>query len=142
MAELKTKPNRSSVEGFLKGVPDAARREDCLSLVEILRAATRAAPKMCGAQIVGFGDYHYKYPSGREADWFPIGFAPRKQDLTIYFASGLGAYRKILAKLGKRKTGEGCLHIKKLSDVDLEVLRDLIGASLADLKTRSLGHGD
>lgn len=136
MAELKTKPGKGGVDAFVRRVPEAARREDCLALMEMLRKATRAAPKMWGPRIIGFGDCRCRYPSGREIDWFPIGFASRKQDLTLYFLSGLDPYRKILAKLGKHKTGKGCLHIRKLADVDLDVLRDLIRASLADVKAR------
>lgn len=83
MAELKTKPNKISVEKFLKTIADEQTRSDCKTLVKLMKEATGAEPKMWGSSIVGFGQYHYKYESGREGDWFLAGFSPRKQNLTL-----------------------------------------------------------
>jgi len=134
MAELKTKRTNASVTAFLKRVPDDTRRRDCLTVVRIMKRATRAAPKMWGASIVGFGSYHYKYASGRQADWFLTGFAPRRQDLTLYIMAGPARYKTLLAKLGKYKTGRACLYIKRLADVNLTVLQQLVSASVRHMK--------
>lgn len=130
MAELKTKRTNASVTAFLKRVRDDTRRKDCLTVVRIMKQATRAQPRMWGSSIVGFGRYHYKYASGRQGDWFLTGFAPRKQDLTLYIMAGAGRYQTLLAKLGKYKTGRSCLYIKRLADVNLTVLRQLVSASV------------
>ena len=125
MAEMKTRKTGASVEAFL-GALEAPRREDCRALVRLMREATGAPPKMWGPSIVGFGAHHYKYESGREGEWFLAGFSPRKAALTLYLTSGLRHDAALLRKLGKHKTGGGCLYIKKLADVDLEVLAQLI----------------
>lgn len=125
MAELKTKATKASVEGFLKGVKDEARREDCAALVKMMKKATKAEPKLWGSSIVGFGSVRLKYDSGRELDWFPIGFASRKQDLTLYGLLGDGS-EALLEKLGKHSRGKGCLYLKRLADVDGKVLQKLI----------------
>jgi len=126
MAELKTKPSEASVGTFLAGVPDEARRADCQALVKLMKSVTKARPRMWGPSIVGFGSYRYKYDSGREGEWFLAGFSPRKSDLTLYIMSGLGPHAGLLRKLGRHKTGKSCLYIKRLADVDLDVLRELI----------------
>jgi hypothetical protein len=130
MAELKTKPTSVSVDEFIAAV-EPARQEDCRTLMTMMAHATGVGPKMWGPAIVGFGDIHYKYESGREADWFPIGFSPRKNDLTLYLMGGLDP--ALLNKLGKHKRGKGCLYINKLSDIDLNALDDLLAASLTQL---------
>ena len=127
MADLKTEVNDASVDKFLKSFPED-RREDCYTILEIMKKATKAEPKMWGTSIVGFGDYHYKYASGRENDWFITGFSPRVQNLTLYTLGGFDS--ELLKKLGKYKTGKGCLYIKKLEDVDIKVLNDLIAKSV------------
>ena len=132
MAELKTQKNDASVTDFLNGV-DEKRREDCFALVELMEAATGAPAKMWGTSIVGFGSYHYKYASGREGDWMITGFSPRKQNLTLYIMSGFEEYDSLLAKLGKHSTGKSCLYIKRLADVDTDVLRQLVEASVAHM---------
>lgn len=129
-AELKTKQTEASVEDFLSGVGDENVRRDCRKIVELMSGATRAAPKMWGANIVGFGTQHLKYPSGRELDWMKIGFSPRKANLTLYLNLGRDWDEDLLSKLGKHKTGKGCLYIKRLSDVDEEVLRKIIEKSV------------
>lgn len=133
MAELKTKKNTASVEKFLNNVADEQRRKDCFRLVEIMKTETKAEPAMWGTSIVGFGRYHYKYDSGRELEWFLVGFAPRKQDLTLYIMGGLERYPSLMKKLGKHKTGKSCLYIKKLEDVDIPTLKQLIKQSVAYL---------
>lgn len=133
MAEPKTKPTTDSVEDFLNSITDEQRRKDCFRLVEIMKTATKAEPAMWGTSIVGFGRHQYKYPSGRELEWFLVGFSPRKQDLTLYIMGGLERYPALMKKLGKHKTGKSCLYIKKLEDVDLATLKQLIKQSLADL---------
>ena len=129
MAELKTKLTDASVDKFLKGVKDEQTRADCYQIIEMMNKATKAEPKMWGTSIIGFGNIHLKYESGRELDWFPIGFSPRKQNITFYLTGGL-EQKELLDKLGKYSTGKGCLYIKKLEDVDIKVLNKLITASV------------
>lgn len=128
MAELKTKVIRASVEKFLEGIKDKKKREDCYEIIKIMKKATKAEPKMWGTSIIGFGDRHYVYESGRELDWFLAGFSPRAQNLTLYMMGGLDS--AILKKLGKYKMGKGCLYINKLEDVDRNVLNELITKSV------------
>ena len=130
MAELKTRVNDQSVTAFLDKVVDDQRRQDCYTILEMMKNATGAEPKMWGDSIVGFGSYHYKYATGREADWLLIGFSPRKQNLTLYFMTGFTDYESILGRLGKFTTGKGCLYIKKLDDVNLAALQELITQSV------------
>lgn len=130
MAELKTKVNDQPVATFLDGVADEGRRQDCYTILEMMKKATRAEPKMWGDSIVGFGSYHYTYASGRGGDWLLTGFSPRKQNLTLYLMSGFSDFEELLSRLGKHKTGKGCLYIKKLADVDLAVLQELIDQSV------------
>jgi hypothetical protein len=116
----------------LNNVADEQRRQDCLRLVEIMKAETKAEPAMWGTSIVGFGRHQYKYESGRSLEWFLVGFSPRKQDLTLYIMRGLERYPSLTKKLGKHKTEKACLYIKRLEDVDLPTLRQLIKHSVAD----------
>jgi len=108
MAELKTKPTDQSPEAFLNGLAEENKRRDAFTILELMRKITRAEPKMWGASIVGFGEYHYKYASGREGDWPLVGFSPRKQDLTLYLMYGFEQHGDLMAKLGKYKTGKAC----------------------------------
>jgi hypothetical protein len=128
MAEVKTKIRRTSVDKFLKGIRDEKKREECHQVLKIMKRATKAEPKMWGTGIVGFGDCHYVYNSGREIDWFVAGFSPRADSLTLYFTGGLD--RTMLKKLGKYKTGKNCLYINKLEDVDKKVLSSLIAKAV------------
>jgi hypothetical protein len=134
MAELKTKKNKASVEKFLNSVKDEKKREDSFKILKLMKQITKAEPEMWGTSIIGFGSYHYKYASGREGDWFLTGFSPRKQSLTLYLMTYLEKNKEILKKLGKYKTGKGCLYINKLEDVDLKVLKELITTSIKKLK--------
>ena len=134
MAELKTKENDQSVEAFLSSIDDVQKQADCRALVAIMQDATDAAPRMWGESIVGFGHYHYKYASGREGDWFLTGFAPRKQNLTLYIMAGFDNYEALLGRLGKHTTGKSCLYVKRLADVDMPVLTELVVESVAHMK--------
>ena len=134
MAKQKTQPTEVSVAAFLNSVADTQQRQDAFRLVEIMQEVTGQPPKMWGPTMVGFGEYHYVYASGHEGDTFLTGFAPRQGALTLYFMAGLQErFAAQLPKLGKVKTGKGCLYLKKLADVDLAVLRDLIQANVAHL---------
>lgn len=133
MAELKTKKTEGSVDDFLNNVDDK-RRDDCFKILELMKDISREQPKMWGTSIIGFGSYHYKYASGREGEWFTVGFSPRKQNLTLYIMSGFEKYDSLMKKLGKFKTGKSCLYIKELDDINFEVLKELIQESLNCMK--------
>jgi hypothetical protein len=133
MAELKTKPTKRSVVAFLNGVGDPGRRRDCKTIVALMKEATGESPKMWGPSIVGFGKYHYRYASGHEGETCLTGFSPRKDSLTLYLG-GFKRFPKLMKVLGKHKTGGGCLYIKKLEDVDLAVLRDLLSEVVAQMR--------
>ncbi len=134
MAELKTKPTDSSVEAYLNSVEPEKKRQDSFAILELMREVTGEEPQMWGSSIIGFGSYHYKYASGRDADWMLVGFAPRKQALTLYIMSGFDGYDELMADLGKHKTGKSCLYINKLEDVDLDTLRELVRQSVEHMK--------
>ena len=127
MADIKTVVNDATVEQFLEGIADARQRADAITVLEIMKAATRMPPKMWGPAIVGFGQRHYKYASGREGVMCAIGFSPRKQALTLYVSPK--QQPALLKKLGKCTTGSGCLYIKRLEDVNMTVLKRLVVAS-------------
>jgi len=133
MSEPKTKPTAESVENFLNGIADDQRRKDCFSIVKMMKAATRSEPVMWGTSIVGFGKHEYKGASGT-AEWPLIGLSPRKNELTLYLMSGFARYPELMEKLGKHKTGKGCLYIKKLDDVHSPTLKELIKRSIADIQ--------
>ena len=134
MAENKTKATDVSVESYLSNIGDESRRKDCEALSKLMSKVTKDKLKMWGTSIVGFGTYHYKYESGHEGEAPLAGFASRKGDITLYLASGFPEQEELLAKLGKHKTGKGCLYIRKLSDVDLKTLEQLIVESYAERK--------
>lgn len=136
MAELKTKETNASVEKFLNQVEDDTKRKDCFAITEMMKKITKLQPKMWGPSIVGFGSYHYKYASGHEGDMCLVGFSPRKQNISLYLCGTLPKENKLLEKLGKHKTGVGCLYIKKLSDVDLSILKQLITNSIDYIKNK------
>lgn len=115
---------------FLNTVSDERKREDSFSILEMMGDVTGSKPEMWGDSIIGFGSYRYKYASGREGEWFLTGFSPRKQNLTLYIMSGFDEYDELLGKLGKYSTGKSCLYIKKLEDVDQDVLRELVRKSV------------
>lgn len=136
MAELKTRPTRVSVTEFLAGIDDRQQRADAKKVAAMMRRATGKRAKMWGASIVGYGSYHYKYASGRDGDFMITGFSPRKQALTVYIMPGFSSFKKLMEKLGKYKTGKSCLYIKRLSDIDENVLEKLITESVRHMRKR------
>lgn len=137
MAESKTKPTKLSVAAFIDTLTDPARRADAKALVKLMQSATGETPKMWGPSIIGFGSCHYKYESGREGDMPLIGFSPRKAANVLYGLHGSSDSKALLAKLGKHTTGKGCLYIKKLTDVDQQVLAAMAVKSVAAMRARS-----
>lgn len=125
MSELKTKQNDNSVLDYLNGIEDEQRKTDCFELLELFSKTTSQPAKIWGKDIVGFGSYHYKGKSGREGEWFPLGFSSRKANLTIYMPAGFKDFQDLLDKIGKNKTSAGCLYIKSLEVIDIEVLKEL-----------------
>ncbi len=136
-AELKTKVNDASVTDFLNSIEDEQKRKDSFEILKIMQRVSKEVAKMWGASIVGFGSYHYKGASGREGDWMLIGFSPRKQNITLYIMPGFERYPGLMKKLGKHSTGKSCLYIKRLSDVDIDVLKELMTESLKVMKQQS-----
>ncbi len=134
MAEQKTKKTGESVEAFIDAVPDAQKREDSYSLLKMMQEITGDSPHMWGPSLIGFGDYHYKYESGCSGDWFVVGFSPRKAAISVYLTCGLHEqFASHLERLGKFKTGVGCLYVKKLADINLSVLQEMIQISVKSL---------
>lgn len=133
LVEIKTKETDQSVEAYINNLPDAQQRADSLQLVAMMQKASGTEPKMWGSSIIGFGINRYKSPrTGREVDWFKIGFSPRKANLSLHLVFDLQTQADALSKLGKHKTGVGCLYVNKLEDIDLAVLEKLIKESLKD----------
>jgi nucleoid DNA-binding protein len=137
-AENKTKETEASVDTFLANIKDDQKKADCLVLKSMMSRITDSPAKMWGASIVGFGTYHYKYDSGREGDFMKVGFSPRAQNVTVYIIAGFDRYEALMSKLGKHKTGKSCLYIKKLDDIDLDVLEELVKESY-NLMTEKYG---
>jgi hypothetical protein len=129
----KTQANEASVTDFLNGVSDEQRRNDCFEVVELMKQVTNEEPKMWGSSIVGFGSYRYEGKSCA-GEWMLTGFSPRKQNLSLYLMGGFDARPDLLENLGKFTTGAGCLYVKKLDDVDRNVLKELVQASVERLK--------
>jgi hypothetical protein len=136
MAENKTKPTKSGVSAFLNKIKDKQVRDDCFAILEMMQEVSKCEPVMWGSAIVGFGTYHYVYESGREGDMPLIGFSPRKQNVTIYLMGGMKKIEAELAKLGKHKTGGGCLYVKSLSDVNLMVFKKIITKSFKEAQLK------
>jgi len=130
MYELKTKQTDDNVTKFLNTVEDEVKRKDCFEIVEMMKEATGEPPKMWGTSIIGFGKYHYKYDSGHEGDMCVIGLSPRKQNIALYIPGGIHKYDDLLEKLGKHKTGKGCLYINNLQKVNVGVLKEIINESM------------
>ena len=133
MAELKTRPNNQSVNDFLDRAAEGARRQECDTILALLKEITGKSPVMWGASLVGFGRYQYTNTQG-VGQWMLTGFSPRKHNLTLYIMNGFSHYPELMARLGKHKTGKSCLYVKTLNDIDLDVLRELITRSVADMK--------
>jgi hypothetical protein len=130
MAENKTQPTTASVTAFINAIEDPEQKKDARKVAGMMRKATGKRPKMWGPSMVGYGSYHYRYASGREGDFMITGFSPRKQALTLYIMPGYGKFDALMKNLGKFKTGKACLYIKRLSDVDEDVLQNLINNSV------------
>ena len=132
----KTVETKESVTAFINAVEDPQKRRDCKELVKLMKKVTGHPAKMWGPSIVGFGNYHYKYESGREGDFLQVGFSPRKQALTIYIMAGFKRYEELMKKLGRFTTGKSCLYVKKLEDIDMKVLEKLVAESVAFIKKK------
>jgi hypothetical protein len=131
LAEIKTKPTSLNVQEFINGIKDEQKRKDSLTILKLMEKAMKVTPKMWGSSMIGFGDVRYKSPAtGREVDWFRIGFSPRKANLSLYITGDVKMHAAALEKLGKHKTGVGCIYINKLEEVDMKVLKELIDAAL------------
>jgi hypothetical protein len=141
MAENKTKPTRNNVSAFLGKIKDKQIRDDCFAILDLMQKITKLEPVMWGSAIVGFGSYHYVYDSGREGDMILIGFSPRKQNISIYLMGGLTTVEDELSRLGKQKTGGGCLYIKSLSDVNSAVLKEVFTKAFKEAKRKKADEG-
>ena len=127
LAEIKTKPTSSSVASFIDSISDEQKRKDSQVILNLMEKATKEKPNMWGTSMIGFGNVRYKSPAtGREVDWFKIGFSPRKANLSLHLGLDIKRHADALKKLGKHKTGVGCLYINKLQDVDIKVLEEMI----------------
>lgn len=136
MADNKTKPTDVAVADFIASVDHPTRQADARALDAMFRRITGFQPRMWGPTIIGYGSYHYKYDSGREGDCNATGFSPRKASLSIYIMPGYHDYADILRRLGKHKIGKACLYVNKLSDIDMDVLEELVRAGLRDLNAK------
>jgi len=136
MAENKTKATKESVAKFINSIDDKQMRADARKVAAMMRRATGKRAKMWGTSMVGYGTYHYRYASGREGEFMITGFSPRKQALTVYIMSGFAPFDKLMAKLGKYKTGKSCLYIRRLTDVDEDVLERLIDDSVEYMRKK------
>lgn len=141
MSGNKTVENESSVTDFLHAVENEQRKKDSFKALEMLNEITGLQPKMWGNSIVGYGSYHYKYESGREGDFFKVGFSPRKNSMTFYIIPGFPKYSDLLEKLGKYKTGKSCLYIKQLDTIDLDALKEIIAKSFAEMNEKYPQNG-
>lgn len=134
--EQKTRPTDADVEAFLESIEDEEMRHDARRLVRLMRGVTRRPPVMWGPSIVGFGRYRYRYASGREGEWMLTGFAPRRREFSLYLMCGLDGNPDLLKRLGKHRRGKGCLYVRRLADVDLRVLRELVRRSVAQTREK------
>jgi hypothetical protein len=139
MAENKTKPTQVSVSAFIDALPDAAKRADANALVKLMQRLTGEKPKLWGPSIIGFGNHHYVYESGREGDMPLVAFSPRKAATVLYISRGFSDFDALLAKLGKYTTGKGCLYVKKLADVDQRILEEMVVKSVGVRRAKVSG---
>ena len=136
MSKNKTTETDNPVEHFINAVDDDKKRQDCEEILAIMKKVTRREPKMWGSSMVGFGNYHYKYASGKEGDFFITGFSPRKAALTIYIMPGFSGYADLMEQLGPHKTGKSCLYVKNLDVINRDVLQQLITQSVVDMRKK------
>ncbi|RFZ85684.1 DUF1801 domain-containing protein [Mucilaginibacter terrenus] len=134
MYKLKTQLTNAALNGFLDTIANDAVRQDCLDIAEMIQVATGHPAAMWGTTIVGFGTYKYKYASGHEGEMCQVGFSPRKANISLYLHLGCITDNLLLNKLGKYKVGKGCLYIKKLADVDVEVFKNIIALSVKHVR--------
>lgn len=135
MAELKTKVNEQNVHDYLQTVTDETKRKDCQTISKLMQEITNVNPKMWGDAIVGFGEYEYSYSTGRTGTWFMMGFAPRKANISLYIMGCSGEKKEeLLSRLGKHKSGKGCVYINKLADINFDVLKEMCVVSYQSLK--------
>jgi hypothetical protein len=142
MAELKTQKTDASVPEFLAGVPSPQRRADAQAVCALMTEETGVEPAMWGTSIVGFGSYDYRYGTGRTGTWPAVGLSPRKASLTVYISAGFQEYGDLLSRLGRHSTGQSCLYLPKLSDVDVDVLRELVRRGFAHLNGKTITSGE
>lgn len=138
MATLKTQPNSSSIDEFINGIEEQQKKEDSFTLLKLFEEWTHQSPKMWRDSIIGYGSYHYLYDSGREGDWFLTGFSPRKRNLSLYIMPGFERYDNLMEKLGKYRTVKSCLYVRRLADINLNVLQELISQSVQYLQYKYL----
>jgi hypothetical protein len=136
MSENKTKATRASVAAYIAAIHDEERRRDCKALVKLMSAVTGEPATMWGSSIVGFGLYHYRYDSGREGDMCIAGFSSRKPNISIYLIAEGAAQQKLLARLGKHRMAKACLSVRRMADIDADVLRQLVAGSIAAVRKR------
>jgi hypothetical protein len=134
VGDPKTRPTGASVRDFVAALRDPDQRRDARAVGALMRRATGARPEMWGASIVGFGRYRQRYASGRELEWMEVGFSPRARRLTLYLAAGLEPHRELLARLGPHRRGASCLHLRRLADVDPDVLEALVRQGVARVR--------
>jgi hypothetical protein len=137
VSENKTKASDASVDAYLDAIEDPTRRTDCQALVRLMQTITRERPRMWGSSIVGFGSYHYGYESGREGDSCATGFSSRKTDISVYLMADFPGQEALLARLGKHKMGKACLSIRRLSDIEIGVLEQLVAGSVEAARERN-----
>lgn len=137
MAEIKTKPGQENITDFLNSITPESKKKDAFQLLELFQKITGLQPQLWGGAIVGFGKYEYQQKGGQKGEWFLAGFAPRKSNISLYTMAGFEQYESLLQKLGKYKTGMGCLYVNKLVDVDLKILEKIASASFEEMKKKS-----
>lgn len=132
LAVVKTTENEASVDDFINSVADEQKRADSAALIKLMHKFTKEQPKMWGTSLIGFGNHRYESPtSGRQVDWFKVGFSPRKAAISLYLMGLEGEQRtEMLARLGKHKTDGGCVYVKKLADIDMGVLEEMVKVTL------------
>jgi hypothetical protein len=140
VAELKTKKTSASVSEFIDAIEDEQRRKDCKAIAALMRKATKSKPAMWGPSIVGFGKFEYVDRAKETHQWFQCGFSPRKAALTLYLMGGYAKDAASLKKLGRVKTGGGCLYIKSLGDVSVPALRGMIADSIRRVRSRRIDY--
>ena len=139
MTANKTKPTKITIAAFLADMPDQRKHADALAMIELMQDVTGEKARMWGPSIIGLGSYHYRYDSGHEGDSPIVGFSPRKAALVLYILTGFRGAEPLLARLGRHTTGKSCLYVKRLADIDMGVLRQLVETSVTEMRARYPG---